>query len=231
MQVWHIPLQPDAAALERAGTWLDSAETARAAAFRKDVHRHRFVAAHGAMRAILGNALGCAPQAVVLGATGSGKPVLAGAGAASGLHFNLSHSGDVALLALSPGREVGIDVECYDPADARALEVVPQFSPAEQAALRAFDGAQRVLAFYRCWVRKEALLKATGAGIAAGLARFTVSVDAQARLLASDLPQLSAGDWSLVALDAPPCRVAALAVSGGAPAIEQRDWVWRREHG
>lgn len=207
-------------------TVLDATERERAARFRFDLHRDRFIAAHAALRAILGAALGIPAAAVVLRTGPSGKPALDGAQATSGLHFNLSHSGEHALVALSEGREVGVDIEEYDAKDGRALDVLTQFSLQEQQALQALHGPARVRAFYRCWVRKEALLKAAGTGIAAGLDHFSVSVGPHASLLASDLPELLVGHWSLVALDAPGRWAAALAVAGEPPTVEMLRWTW-----
>lgn len=226
MRVWHVPLQLPTALRAQALTLLDATEHERAARFRFDLHRDRFIAAHAALRGILGEALGIPAADVALRTAASGKPALDGGQSASGLHFNLSHSGDHALVALSWGREVGVDIEEYDARDGRALDVLTQFSPLEQQALLALNGPARVRAFYRCWVRKEALLKAAGSGIAAGLERFSVSVGALACLLASDLPELSVGQWSLVALDAPGRWAAALAAPGEPPAVEMLRWTW-----
>lgn len=206
---------------------LDEQERERAARFRFDLHRHRYIAAHAAMRGILGQVLGLAASDVLVHDGPTGKPALGSWQASTGLHFNLSHSGDHALVVVSMGREVGVDIEAQDQWSDRAIEVLPQFSPAEQQALAAMTGVTRLQAFYRCWVRKEALLKALGTGLSIGLDRFTVSVGEQAELLASDLPELSTLPWALQTLDQPGKWAAALAVAGEPARLEWRAWAWR----
>ncbi|MGP3925270.1 4'-phosphopantetheinyl transferase family protein [Streptomyces sp. 8N616] len=146
---------------------LDEGERARAAAFVRPVDRDRYRVAHVALRRLLAAYLGLAPAAVEFvrepcpGCGGPhGRPALPGAP----LHFSLSHSGDLVLLAFAD-TAVGIDVEKV-PSARTVTEVATTLHPAERAELAALPDAERPAAFARCWTRKEAYLKGTGTGLA-----------------------------------------------------------------
>ncbi|MGY0491001.1 4'-phosphopantetheinyl transferase family protein [Streptomyces sp. WG-D5] len=150
---------------------LDAEERRRAAAFRFDRHRVRYVAAHVALRTVLGERLGRAPGAVRFtrlpcpGCGGPhGRPALADA---AGPHFSLSHSGDLALVALADA-PVGADVEEL-PAPEAAEDLTAVLHPRERAELAALaDPGERRLGVARAWVRKEAYLKGLGTGLSRG---------------------------------------------------------------
>ena len=148
-------------------------ERARAARFVFDRDRTRFVNARAGLRAVLGICLGVEPASVGLSYEPRGKPILEVAHPP--LRFNLSHSGDRALVAVALGREVGIDIELIRWIDhaglARAF-----FSPGERAALERGSENERHAAFYRCWVAKESYLKARGDGLTSSLDAFEVDV-------------------------------------------------------
>lgn len=211
VHVVAIALDPPAPRLDDAAAVLDDDERARAARFVRDADRRRYVLAHAAFRAIAGAATGVAPAAVRWELGPAGKPSIAGA---PSLGISLSHSGERALVALARGRDVGVDLE-----EMRAIDVLEvartTFSPAELAAVRARDG-DRLAAFYRVWVRKEALVKARGDGLGGPLGAFDVSCDDEVddALLASRL-----GDrrrWSIRPLPLDDVHVGAVAASGGA---------------
>lgn len=155
---------------------LSEDERARAARFKVEHARRAFVVSRGFLRTILGNALGCAPRIVRLGEGPHGKPFLTGAHAGSGIEFNVSHSGDLFLYALSRGRTLGVDVERKK--EERELEKLAQryFAPAEaRLLLEQATPEERLDSFYRCWTRKEAYLKAKGTGLTTRLAAFAVT--------------------------------------------------------
>lgn len=151
---------------------LDADERRRAAAFRRGEDRRRFVAARQALREVLARHAGGAPADVAFatrcarcGSFAHGKPALARP-AGTDLHFSASRSGDVALVALARGREVGADVERVD-ARVDHREIAGRFfAPAEREGLG-------LAGFYDAWTRKEALLKLTGLGLAGDLAAET----------------------------------------------------------
>ncbi|MFI0928724.1 4'-phosphopantetheinyl transferase family protein [Streptomyces sp. NPDC021012] len=149
---------------------LSTAERERSARLRRPGDRHRYRAAHIGLRLVLSGYTGLAPESVDLVREDCpccgephGRPALAGGGP----HFSLSHSGGLALIAVS-GVTVGADVEGVPRPDI-AEELLPSLHPREQHALRALPDADRPQALARVWTRKEAYLKATGAGLAYGV--------------------------------------------------------------
>ncbi|MFF0739608.1 4'-phosphopantetheinyl transferase family protein [Streptomyces sp. NPDC004111] len=151
---------------------LDATERQRHTDFRRDVDKARYAAAHIGLRHLLGAYLGRAPGDIVLGREPCplcpephGRPCVPGAD----LHFSLSHSGDLVLLAFAP-TAVGVDVELLTDTG-QADEVSGVLNPRERAELAALatDDAARLTAFGRCWCRKEAYLKGTGTGLAVPL--------------------------------------------------------------
>lgn len=152
-------------ALDEAYAELDAHEQARAASFVFQRDRDRYVRAHGRLRRRLGAFLGFAPSAVPIAVGDGGKPMLPDHGA----HFNLSHSGARAVIAIAEGGEVGIDVEVIDRADGLAghLDDLARacLTPAEQEALAAVRADDRIRCFLSYWTAKEARMKLTGEGL------------------------------------------------------------------
>lgn len=162
--MWWLRLDemPGAAALAT----LSADEHARGARFAFEGLRRRHLASHVALRAILAQQTGLAPGALVFGEGPFGKPFLQ---APANCVFNMSHSDDVAVIAVAPdapaGTGIGIDVEVLRPMrDAVAL-AERNFTEAEQHELLAAPAEQRDLVFMRGWTRKEACLKAIGSGL------------------------------------------------------------------
>jgi 4'-phosphopantetheinyl transferase len=160
--VWFVPLDAPAGTVNALAGVLDPGEL-EAAAIRAPRGRRRYVVAHAAQRAALGSVLGCPAGAVPLTAEAGGRTHVA---TDVPMHVNLTHSGDVALVVVSPDAAVGIDVERHD--HTRRIDTLARraLSPVEHEAFLAVPAEQRTAAFYRLWARKEALLKTTGRGIA-----------------------------------------------------------------
>jgi 4'-phosphopantetheinyl transferase len=204
---------------------LDDEERARASRLHRPRDRHRFVLAHAALRLFLAQCLDIHPAAVHYETGVHGKPRL-GPGLPS-LEFNLSHSGEVGVAAVTRDRSVGVDVEQLR-AMPDALSIADShFSAAERAGLRSLLPAEQRGAFFRCWTRKEAVIKATGEGLARALDSFDValapgSLSALARF--DGRPGNEAG-WSLRALTAPTGYEAAgaVAVASRAPRATWRE--------
>jgi 4'-phosphopantetheinyl transferase len=192
---------------------LDEEELDRFRRFRFEPDRARFAIAHATMRKILGAYLGKAPDRVSFRTNRFGKPELAGDQQDGALHFNLSHSRSVALLALSKDTEVGVDVEDVQPVERDVAE--SYFSPAELAALASLDGNTWVDGFYHCWTRKEAILKAEGVGLNLALDSFDVSLipGAPAELLGTRPTAGFRHRWKLHDLAVAPGSAAALAAA------------------
>ena len=151
---------------------LDAEEKARAARFVRARDRRRFARCRAALREILGGLLGEQPESLRFRAAARGKPELDPAdtpGGRSPVRFNVSHSSDLALIAVCRDRELGVDLEHIRPMGEAARIVESFFSVAEQAEFAAIAGPSQSAAFIRGWTRKEAILKGLGVGIA-GLA-------------------------------------------------------------
>ena len=156
----------DAAAADLSASYalLNKAERSRAAAFVFDLDRNRFVQAHGYLRRRLGAVLGLAPERVPIVAPKDEKPFVDG----RPIDFNLSHSGPLAVLAISDDQQVGVDVELLDWSQrfAEDLEGLAQatLTAQEREALDAAPGAARIRRFFAYWTAKEARMKLTGEG-------------------------------------------------------------------
>ncbi len=179
IHVWR--LDPAAAASASALATLSEPERTRMMRFVFDKDRFRFGQSHARMRALLGARLGVTAANVAFGETEYGKPFIVG-----GPYFNLSHSHNLAALAISEDFDLGLDIEYV-----RAIEgpdiARRFFSSQECAALNAYDGASYETAFYRCWTRKEAYVKAQGEGLGISLQAFDVTIDEEApRILRID---------------------------------------------
>jgi 4'-phosphopantetheinyl transferase len=151
-----------------------------------------------ALRTALGMYLDRPPESLAFALGPGGKPELAGP-AGRDVHFSLSHSGDRCAIAVSE-EPVGIDVEEIRELPELEGIVRSRFAPDEAAEILTLSGEQRLRAFYRCWTRKEAYLKATGAGIGGdSLQQVEVSTGSFAALRAA--PGAEATEWSLLDLD------------------------------
>ena len=151
-------------------------EQARAERFHFERDREHFIVARGVLRAILGRYLNRAPERLSFCYGAHGKPALAGEAGADAIRFNVSHSHGVALYAVTRGREVGIDLERIR-FDLAVLEIAERFfSRREVATLRTLPTEAQRQAFFRCWTRKEAYIKARGEGLSLPLDQFDVSL-------------------------------------------------------
>jgi 4'-phosphopantetheinyl transferase len=214
VHVWRAPLDSNDPGLARlAGTLVgDEQERARRYYFEKD--RRHFIAGRGLLREILGSYLGWDPARLGFTYGAHGKPSLAEP--ASPLCFNVSHSAGLLLVALAWGRQVGVDVERINE-ELRHAEIAERFFSAhERAALAALPPALREQAFFACWTRKEAYIKARGRGLSIPLASFDVALapGLPVALLASRDDPRQEGRWSLMELAPGPGYAGALAVEG-----------------
>jgi 4'-phosphopantetheinyl transferase len=218
--------------LERFGAWLSPDERERAARYHFDADRRRFAWTRGVLRALLASYVGCAPSRIHFGAGEKGKLYLSPAteglpeGLQGGLRFNVSHSHEWALIALTRDRDVGVDVEYHRPLRHDLFGIATRFfAPAEVAALRALSPAEQEPAFFRIWSRKEAYIKATGEGVSAGLDTFEVSIgqETAVRLRVYDRPAENTR-WRMQSLDVGPDYGAALCIEGHD--VELKLWEW-----
>lgn len=215
VHVWRAHLDQPQATVARLYATLAADEQQRAARFHFAHDRDHFVVARGLLRAILGRYLGCAPHRLRFTYSAYGKPDLALETGGAELRFNLSHSAGLALYVVALGQAVGIDVERVRPDLASDAIARRFFAPREVAALQALPSETRTAAFFTCWTRKEAYIKAHGAGLSLALDRFAVSLDpAEAALLETLDDPAEAARWRLYALDPGPGYAAACAVAG-----------------
>ncbi len=227
VDVWRVELDQPASGVERLARPLSADEQRRAAGFRSDALRRRFVVAHGALRTILGRYLEVDPAALLFRVGRRGKPSLLLPGNSRPLHFNLSHAHALALVAVARDRELGVDVErCRPLPDADAI-AERFFSPFELRALRALPPERRLEGFYRVWTCKEAYIKARGDGLALPLDQFDVTFEADgaAALARTGDDPNEAARWSLRTLEVAPGYAAALAVDGHGWRIATWRWV------
>lgn len=224
VHVWQADLEVSAGMLPELRATLSADELTRAARFHFPRDRDRFTAAHAIVRVILGGYLQASPAALEFSNNEYGKPALAG-NWRDGPRFNLSHSGELVVIAIARDREVGVDVEQYVPDRADLTVAEYYFSPAEVARLRALPESVRPRAFFTCWTRKEAYIKALGMGLAIPLDSFDVSLapDEPAALLRSAVTA-DVGTWQLRHLELGERYIGALAAAGDGWRFEQRYW-------
>jgi 4'-phosphopantetheinyl transferase len=155
---------------------LSADERDRAARFRFEIDRTRFLRRRAALRVILGGYLGAPPAEVSYSENAFGKPGLGGNRADAGLSFNTSHSDALALIAVSRCRRLGIDIERLRPLVEAERIAASYFAAGEAAAFAALPAGDRVAGFYNAWTRKEAVVKALGGGLSIPLDSFEVSL-------------------------------------------------------
>lgn len=235
IDVWRIDLTGGPDAFAAAAAVLDQNELARAGRFRFEIHRRRFVLGRAALKATLSEYLDTPAAQIQLTEGARGKPALAqfsrgfvsetaqiqtfyDALAAGALHFNLSHTGDLGLLAVTDIAPVGVDVETLAPVEPGLADVC--FSALEQRAWAAWRSDDREAAFYRIWTRKEAILKALGDGLWQPLDAFDVSLDEPPRLLGWRGDADAPNRWRLLHLDPCPGFVGCVALEAGPGPID-----------
>ncbi len=201
---------------------LDDDEAARSRRFVRLPDRRRYVLAHVAMRLLLARCLGIEPGAVSYEHGAHGKPRLA-QGLAP-LQFNLSHSGGLGLLAVARERSLGVDIERIRDVPEALSVADTQFSRAERRGLRSLPLTEQQGAFFRCWTRKEALVKAEGKGLGHALYSFDVDLapgSNSALKRYAGRPGDQSG-WTLRDLRSPPGYAAAGAIA--APTSARMSW-------
>jgi 4'-phosphopantetheinyl transferase len=197
VEVWWIPLsatRDDVRTFERI---LAPDELARADRFAFVRDRTHFIAARAALRSILGHRSDRAPHSIRFDYGPQGKPSLAG-DPNDTIYFNMAHSGDRAVVAVSSEAPVGIDIERISP-EIDVMDIATHFfSPVEIATLARLGKDRHLAAFFKCWTSKEAYIKALGQGLSIPLQEFDVCVDPDcpARLL-RPLAERQTGSWFL----------------------------------
>jgi len=226
VDVWRIPLED--ARLDPAVLFekISNTEQERARRFRFPVHRQRFIHAHAGLRNILSRYLGLPAQRLEFNHNAYGKPELSLDDGGDWLSFNLSHSHNLALVAVGVKSALGVDIEQIraDLADEKIAQRF--FSAREVADLLSLPEDQRSQAFFACWTRKEAFIKALGQGLTMPLDAFDVSLlpGEPARIIQTRPDPAQALQWNLYSLWPMNGYIGALVAEGTAEQINCWHW-------
>jgi 4'-phosphopantetheinyl transferase len=228
VHVWRIPLDVPQCVVADLVLLLSDEENARARRMLCAAARRRFVAAHGALRRILSRYRDERPEQIRFVTDARGKPHLASRAGVPILCFSLSHSGEFALLAVTEGGDVGVDIEQIRPVSAWREVAARYFSRRECEALCALSNDEAPEAFFHGWTRKEAYSKALGHGVSQRWRQFTVSL---APGVATELPGAGPQAWVedrfvLFPLETGPGYVAAVAARGVGWHLICWKWSW-----
>jgi 4'-phosphopantetheinyl transferase len=212
VHLWAWALERISFDLAAEARLLSAGELDRMGRFRFEADRVRFALSHANLRRILSAYLGCSPGDLFFSTNPYGKPYLRDKSATQ-LTFNLSHTSNIGILAVTSGAEIGVDIETIRPIERDVAEA--HFSSRELADLNSLTGALWFEGFYNCWTRKEAILKAEGLGLNLPLAAFDVSLlpGAPPQLLGALPSAQLTQDWKLIHLEPAPASVGALAIS------------------
>jgi 4'-phosphopantetheinyl transferase len=215
VHLWRIPIPRIAPSAGRLALLLSLTEQAAANRFLFERDRLRYIVSHAALRILLGSYASLAPEQIDYNYNQFGKPAVANAKLPFPIRFNLTHSHELALVAFTNASEVGIDVEFIRPLDNLEQLSVSTFASVESNAILQLPSQDRLVAFFNCWTRKEAYIKAVGEGLSRPLKDFEVT------LLPGDAPRLvrvegvptEADRWSLLGFTPADGYAAALAVA------------------
>ena len=227
VHVWAVSLCPPAESIASCSKLLAPDEAQRAERFRFERDQRRFTVARGSLRAILATYVNLDPARLSFAYSSRGKPTLAELDASNSLHFNLTHSDELAVLAITRACPLGIDVEHIRPLNDASGIADRFFSARESQGLAALPVTEKPAAFFNLWTRKEAWLKATGDGISESLDKVEVSFLAgeSARLIS--LPEAAGPiqEWSL--FDLRPAEGFAGALALRCPKARILHWNWQ----
>jgi 4'-phosphopantetheinyl transferase len=226
VHVWRASLEIPLSSLEQFQPLLLDEEIERARRFYFEKDRRHWIVARAILRVLLGRYLDVEPQRLCFANNEYGKPLILFPIAGRRLHFNLSHSGDLALYAFAYDREIGVDVEQMCATINYEDLGKHFFSVHERTALRALPPDRQEEAFFLCWSRKEAYIKARGKGLSLPLDQFDVSLvpDEPARLLESREESQATDRWSLSALFPGTGYAGALVVEGSGWQLSCWQW-------
>jgi len=191
--IWLISLEPDNP--DELNRYLSATELGRANRFAFDKHRRHFIAAHAQLRIILGNYLDARADSLSFEQNSYGKPFIKN----FPLYFNISHSNLLGLIAVNGKHDVGVDIEWNRP-NFNELRIADRFfSATETKQLYALPAELQKKAFFNCWSRKEAYIKARGKGLAIPLDQFQVSLrpDEPAEIISTEHDPIAAKEWKL----------------------------------
>lgn len=213
VHIWRFSLDRPSQLLDRLIPLLSEDERQRSQRLCFAQDSRRYILCRGLLRCILGRYLNTAPQTLVFSYSSTGKPEVQNS---AGLQFNLTHSENLALIGIARDRATGVDLEYVQPVAAMQRVIKRICSPQEQAIFATLSKDAQLAAFYTCWTRKEAYLKATGEGFGRPLDQVEVSFipGSPAQLLRVHGISDAGERWSLHSLHPAPGYIAAIAVAG-----------------
>jgi len=226
VHVWAVQLDQEGVDLQHARELISADETERAARFMFDRDRRRYLVAHVALHKILNRYLPGAPVNLSFDVGPNGKPRLPDTFATSEVRFNLSHSHEIALFAVTQGREIGVDIE-YVNEQFEFQDIADKFFTAKEVgAMRSLAPALQRRAFFKCWTSKEAFLKAKGTGLSGKLDEVEISLAADERV------QINAAvpGWTLTELRSADSYEAAVVIEGEPLTIQCFGWASSLAH-
>lgn len=197
VHIWKFSLRLDPRRRDHFLSLLNQEERTRAGRFRFHQDQNRFVIARGSLRSILTKYLKQPPETICFRYSPNGKPELNAKELKTPFQFNLSHSHEMGLLAVTQKRSVGVDVERIAPQSIDSIGIAEQFFTSVEADLiRSAPAKLRNDCFFRVWTRKEAFLKACGDGLSGSLSQFEVSLD-NPEILFLKHDAFARGSWSV----------------------------------
>ena len=224
VHIWAVPLRVDDARLAALRALLTPDEVAKAERIVVPGKREQSIVARGALRSLLVEYTGVPASDLRFDYEEKGRPFLRDASLATS--FNVTHSGDLALVAVTREGVIGVDVEQIDP-KVELLAIGERFfSASEHAQLASCSEADQPLAFFRCWTRKESYLKARGTGLHTPLDQFEVTLlDGEPpRLVETRFDPEDAARWTLTELNPAPGYPGALCADRGERRIAAFFW-------
>ena len=232
VHIWRCDLDQPTSVRQGLIATLAEDERAKAARFYFDKDRNHFIVARGTLRAILGYYLNLNPAGLRFCYGEYGKPMLARELHGESLRFNLSHSDGLALVAVTRGREIGVDLEKIRPGMPDEGIAERFFSTGEVRALHELPRHQQDEGFFNCWTRKEAYIKAKGEGLSMPLSEFEVSLapGESAALLSTKRDPHEAARWSMRELFPALGFVAAVVVEGSGWQLRCLQWSEQWSH-
>jgi 4'-phosphopantetheinyl transferase len=219
IHIWRQALDLESPETDELRSVLSLDELERARRFRFDHDRSHFTVSRGTLRRLLGTYLRLAPANLRFVYSEYGRPILMPETTSIPIEFNVSHSAGYAIFAFAYRRRIGVDIEKLR-RDFSTIEIAERFfSLTERSALRELPVELRHEAFFRCWTRKEAFIKALGEGLSHPLDQFDVSLvpNAPPELLATRPDAAEARNWGLWNVKVPDDYVAALAAEAVPP--------------
>jgi len=194
VEIWHGEILPEEPEKQDYYLLLNTDEKEKAAAFKRPEVEKKYIKTRGVLRKVLGNYINQPPQQLLIKTAEHGKPFIE----QQGLYFNLSHTGNKFVIAVSNCGEVGVDIEQYRQRLSLSGLVDKCFSVQEKEYWLSLPEEQKTTMFYRFWVRKEAFVKAVGRGIALGLDQCVVNPHKQNHFLSIPDEYGLAADWKIV---------------------------------